>query len=86
MPKQIENPKLRLVEDDIEVNENQAFEKMLNKKLKEVSDLFDSYLNVLKEINLKREELNKQEETVQIELSGLNGAKVVINQLLLDLK
>jgi hypothetical protein len=86
MTKKIENPKLRLVEDDNVINENAVFEKMLNKKLKEVSDLFDSYVNVLKEINLKREELNKQEETVQIELSGLNGAKVVINQLLLDLK
>jgi len=86
MPKKIENPKLRLVDEDNEVNEIKAFEKMLNKKLKEVSDLFDNYVNVLKEINLKREELNKQEETVQIELSGLNGAKVVINQLLLDLK
>jgi len=40
----------------------------------------------LVELNNKKNEINKQEESIQYELSGINGAKVVLQQILEEAK
>ena len=44
--------------------------------------MFEEQSEKLESIALQKEELNKREESVQYELSGLHGARVVLDQLL----
>jgi hypothetical protein len=38
----------------------------------------------LVELNNKKNDINKQEEAIQYELSGIHGAKLVLEQILKD--
>lgn len=66
--------------------EDNDYVKLLERKLQEISDLYDQNYAVLEQIEAKRKQLNKEEETIQFELSGINGAKVVLRQLIEEAK
>tara|TARA_R100000152_G_C6758009_1_gene181866 strand:- start:942 stop:1193 length:252 start_codon:yes stop_codon:yes gene_type:complete len=59
---------------------------IIEKKYKEIENMFNAHMEVLEQISIKREKLNKDEETVQYELSGLHGAKTVLEQLIEEAK
>jgi hypothetical protein len=80
--KKDKNPELKLIVK----NDEDKHVEILEAKLQEIQDLFDAHQQVLVEITRKREQLNKEEETVQFELSGLHGAITVINQLIEEAK
>ena len=54
---------------------------ILEKKLLEIEDMFEGQEEELKALAIEKEELNNREEAVKYELSGLPGAKVVLQQL-----
>ncbi len=60
---------------------NEVIEILVYKK-NEVDSLFEETSKSLDEITRQRDELNKREEEVQYELSGLHGARVVLDQLI----
>ena len=60
---------------------NEVIEILVYKK-NEVDSLFEETSKSLDDITRQRDELNKREESVQYELSGLHGARVVLDQLL----
>ena len=71
--------------DDVEDNEAPKKEthiSILEKKLVEIEEMFIEQNTKLNEITSEKRELNKREETVKFELSGLHGAKVVLEQLI----
>ena len=59
---------------------------VLEKKLIEIEIMFDEQEEKLNNIANKKRELNNNEEAVKFELSGLHGAKVVIQQLIEEAK
>ena len=59
---------------------------ILEKKLLEIEDMFEGQEEELKALAIEKEELNNREEAVKYELSGLHGAKVVLQQLIEDAK
>ena len=61
---------------------NQEFVDRLLFKKTEIDDMFSEQSKELDDINRKKDELNKREENVQYELSGLHGARVVLDQLI----
>jgi ABC-type phosphate transport system auxiliary subunit len=61
---------------------NQEFVDRLLLKKSEIDNMFSEQSKELDDINRKKEELNKREENVQYELSGLHGARVVLDQLI----
>jgi len=79
-----ENPELKLSDlkedDKIDVD----FVQIIENKLQELDELHEANLRFLKELHNRKNEINKQEETIQYELSGINGAKVVLKQILED--
>ena len=60
---------------------NEVIEILVYKK-NEVDSLFEETSKSLDDITRQRDELNKREEEVQYELSGLHGARVVLDQLI----
>ena len=70
-----------LGEDEVTYTKKDFVDTILFKK-KEIDEMFEEQSKKLQTIALQKEELNKREETVQYELSGLHGARVVLDQLL----
>jgi len=62
---------------------NELIEILVYKK-NEIDDMFQEQTNELDRIGREKDELNKLEETVRYELSGLHGARVVLDQLIND--
>jgi len=62
---------------------NELIEILVYKK-NEIDSLFDEHSKELETIAFKKEELNKLEENVRYELSGLHGARTVLDQLIND--
>ena len=62
---------------------NEVIEILVYKK-NEVDSLFEETSKSLDDITRQRDELNKREEEVQYELSGLHGARTVLDQLIND--
>ena len=60
---------------------NELIEILVYKK-NEIDSLFEEHSKEMETIAFKKEELNKLEETIRYELSGLHGARVVLDQLL----
>ena len=60
---------------------NELIEILVYKK-NEIDSLFEEHSKELETIAFKKEELNKLEENVRYELSGLHGARVVLDQLI----
>jgi hypothetical protein len=52
----------------------------------EVEELFEQQEEELNILAIKKQELNNNEEAVKFELSGLHGAKVVLQQLIEEAK
>ena len=59
---------------------------ILEKKLLEIEDMFQGQEDELKTLAIEKQELNSREEAVKYELSGLHGAKVVLQQLIEEAK
>jgi len=59
---------------------------ILEKKMIEIEDMFEGQEEELKALAIEKEELNNREEAVKYELSGLHGAKVVLQQLIEEAK
>jgi len=62
---------------------NELIEILVYKK-NEIDDLFLESSEELDRIGRKKDELNKLEENVRYELSGLHGARTVLDQLIND--
>ena len=79
-----ENPELKL--SDVKEDEKNGvdFVKIIENKLQELADLHQTHYNALVELNNKKNDINKQEEDIQYELSGIHGAKLVLEQILKD--
>ena len=73
---------ISLLGDDEVTYTNKDFLDILLFKKKEIDDMFAEQSKELDSINRQKEELNKREENVQYELSGLHGARVVLDQLI----
>jgi len=80
-PKFIGVSEMLRISTDTTVN---TLKKELENKLQELDELHEANLRFLKELHNRKNEINKQEETIQYELSGINGAKVVLKQILED--
>jgi len=59
---------------------------ILEKKMIEIDEMYEEQEELLNEYANKKRELNINEEAVKYELSGLHGAKVVIQQLIEEAK
>ena len=59
---------------------------ILEKKMIEIEDMFEGQVEELKALAIEKEELNYREEAEKYELSGLHGAKVVLQQLIEEAK
>lgn len=75
------NPKLLVVN---EPEEN--FSLRLQAKKTKLKQSFDELYEQLNVLTIQKNEINKQEEAIQIELSGLNGALTVLEELLEETK
>ena len=78
-----------VTDDDIEEEASSTKESLisiLEKKMLEIDEMFEEQEELLKEYANKKRELNNSEEAVKFELSGLHGAKVVIQQLIEEAK
>ena len=73
---------ISLLGDDEVTYTNQDILDIISFKKKEIDEMFEEQSEKLESIALQKEELNKREESVQYELSGLHGARVVLDQLL----
>ena len=62
---------------------NELIEILVYKK-NEIDSLFEEHSKEMETIAIKKEELNKLEENVRYELSGLHGARTVLDQLIND--
>ena len=70
-----------LGEDDVTYTSTDFVDILIQKK-KEIDKMFEEQSSILDSIARQKDELNKKEETVQYELSGLHGARVVLDQLI----
>ena len=59
---------------------------IIEKKMIEIEEMYEEQEELLNEYANKKRELNNDEEAVKYELSGLHGAKVVIQQLIEEAK
>ena len=75
------NPKLLVASD----SEDDVLTKLQNKKEK-IKTIFDELYEKLNTLTIQKNEINKQEEAIQIELSGLNGALTVLDELIEETK
>lgn len=72
---------------ELKLNDNNKnYVNLLIKKLEEIDDLYNQNYAVLEKIDSKKKQLNKEEETIQFELSGLHGAQTVLKQLIEEAK
>ena len=69
---------ISLLGDDEVTYTNQDILDIISFKKKEIDEMFEEQSKKLESIALQKEELNKREESVQYELSGLHGARVVL--------
>jgi len=81
-----ENPELILsdLKEDDKIGVD--FVLIIENKFVELDELHQAHLKILTELNNKKNEINKQEESIQYELSGINGAKIVLKQILEEAK
>jgi hypothetical protein len=81
-----ENPELKLsdLKEDDKIGVD--FVQIIENKFVELDELHQAHLKILTELNNKKNEINKQEESIQYELSGINGAKIVLKQILEEAK
>lgn len=81
-----ENPELKLsdLKEDDKIGVD--FVQIIENKFLELDELHQAHLKILTELNNKKNEINKQEESIQYELSGINGAKIVLKQILEEAK
>ena len=77
---QSQNPKLMIDKDKEKITLS------LFSKQKELKNLYNSSIIQLNEIESRRNQLNKEEESLQFELSGLHGALKVIDELIEEAK
>jgi len=70
-----------LSSDELTYTEKEFVDRLLLKKV-EIDEMFAKQSEDLDSIVRQKEELNKREETIQYELSGLHGARVVLDQLI----
>ena len=70
-----------LGDDEVTYNHTDLIDILLFKK-KEIDEMFTEQSKELDSIARQKDELNKREENVQYELSGLHGARVVLDQLI----
>ena len=75
---------ISLLGDDELTYTNQDILDIISFKKKEIDEMFEEQSKKLESIALQKEELNKREESVQYELSGLHGARVVLDQLITE--
>ena len=78
-----------VTDDDIEEAASSTKESLisiLEKKMIEIDEMYEEQEELLNEYANKKRELNNSEEAVKFELSGLHGAKVVIQQLIEEAK
>lgn len=75
-----QNPKLMIDKDKEKITLS------LFSKQKELKNLYNSSIVQLNEIESRRNQLNKEEESLQFELSGLHGALKVIDELIEEAK
>ena len=79
-----------LVTDDDKEEESpsakESLTSILEKKMIEIEEMYEEQEELLNEYANKKRELNNDEEAVKYELSGLHGAKVVIQQLIEEAK
>ena len=73
---------ISLLGDDEVTYTNQDILDIISFKKKEIDEMFEEQSKKLETIALQKEELNKREENVQYELSGLHGARVVLDKLI----
>ena len=73
---------ISLLGDDELTYTNQDILDIISFKKKEIDEMFEEQSEKLESIALQKEELNKREESVQYELSGFHGARVVLDQLI----
>ena len=59
---------------------------ILQKKMIEIEEMFEEQEEELNTLAIEKQELNSREEAVKYELSGLHGAKVVLQQLIEEAK
>tara|TARA_B100000029_G_C17514625_1_gene937590 strand:+ start:455 stop:751 length:297 start_codon:yes stop_codon:yes gene_type:complete len=59
---------------------------ILQKKMIEIEEMFEEQEEKLNNLAKQKTEINNQEEAVKYELSGLHGAKVVLQQLIEEAK
>ena len=74
------NPKL-LVDEDKE-----KYNFLLESKKTSLKKLFDETYQYLNDLAVQKDEINKKVEAVQTELSGLNGALTVLDELIEETK
>ena len=74
------NPKL-LVDEDRE-----NYNLLLQSKKTNLKKLFDETYQHLNDLAVQKDEINKKVEAVQTELSGLNGALTVLDELIEETK
>lgn len=81
-------PELNIEEDKEEEapSTKESLISVLEKKLIEIEVMFEEQEEKLNNFANKKRELNNNEEAVKFELSGLHGAKVVIQQLIEEAK
>ena len=76
-----ENPKLLVVNEPEE-----KFSLNLQDKKMKLTKKFDELYEHLNSLTIQKNEINKQEEAIQVELSGLNGALIVLEELIEETK
>ena len=75
------NPKLLVVNEPEE-----KFSLNLQDKKMKLTKKFDELYEHLNSLAIQKNEINKQEEAIQVELSGLNGALTVLEELIEETK
>tara|TARA_B000000532_G_C18499649_1_gene248260 strand:- start:42 stop:299 length:258 start_codon:yes stop_codon:yes gene_type:complete len=76
----------KMISPGLKIETELKYEEILQDKLDSIEDLFNLNTRRLDEVSFKRNELNKQEEEIQFELSGLNGARTVLQELIEEAK
>ena len=81
-------PELNIEEDKEEETPliQESLISILKKKMIEVEEMFEEQEEELNNLAKQKAEINNQEEAVRYELSGLHGAKVVLQQLIEEAK
>jgi len=74
------------VKEEETLSTKESLISVLEKKLIEIEVMFEEQEEKLNNFANKKRELNNNEEAVKFELSGLHGAKVVIQQLIEEAK